>query len=442
MRDERGRGQSCRRDGTGERRESHRAGEAGSGGDTPHARAVAPSRQPHSTPPAPARAISRQPHSTPPAPARAASRHPRATPPAPAGAFAPVRFHPAAWWLWSLSLGTAATRTTNPLLLALLLTTSAYVVVTCRPRTPAPWARSYPAFLKLALAVIAVRLLFTLALGSAVPGTHTLLTLPEVPLPAWAQGIRLGGRVTAEALLFSLYDALRLATLLVCVGAANALASPSRLLKSLPGALYETGVAVVVALTFAPNLIADVHRLRAARRLRGRPDRGVRGLLQVGLPVLEGALERSVALAAAMDARGYGRTADVPAPVRRTTAALTLGGLLGVCAGTYGLLAAAGAGYGLPLLLAGLAAALAGLRLGGRRSPRTRYRPDRWTPRACLTAASGIATAVLLTLAATTDPAALHPGVVPLTAPTLPLWPAAAVLLGLLPAFLHKEQPS
>ncbi|MCX4739479.1 energy-coupling factor transporter transmembrane component T [Streptomyces antibioticus] len=351
--------------------------------------------------------------------------------------------HPAAWWLWALALGTAATRTTNPLLLALLLATSAYVVTTCRP--PTPWARSYSAFLKLALAVLVIRLVFVVALGSPVPGTHVIVTLPEVPLPEWAQGIRLGGAVTAEGVLFSLYDGLRLATLLVCVGSANALASPSRLLKALPGALYETGVAVVVALTFAPNLIADVQRLRAARRLRGRPDRGVRGLLQVGLPVLEGALERSVALAAAMDARGYGRTADVPAPVRRTTTALTLGGLLGICAGTYGLLTAAGADYGLPLLLAGVAAALAGLRLGGRRSPRTRYRPDRWTPRACLVAGSGVAVAALLTVASGTDPEALHPGVVPLTAPTLPVWPAAAVLLGLLPAFLApapSKEPS
>ncbi|MEU3279936.1 energy-coupling factor transporter transmembrane component T [Streptomyces antibioticus] len=351
--------------------------------------------------------------------------------------------HPAAWWVWALALGTAATRTTNPLLLALLLATSAYVVTTCRPQTP--WARSYSAFLKLAFAVLVIRLVFVVALGSPVPGTHVIVTLPEVPLPAWAQGIRLGGAVTAEGVLFSLYDGLRLATLLVCVGSANALASPSRLLKTLPGALYETGVAVVVALTFAPNLIADVQRLRAARRLRGRPDRGVRGLLQVGLPVLEGALERSVALAAAMDARGYGRTADVPAPVRRTTTALTLGGLLGICAGTYGLLTAAGADYGLPLLLAGVTAALAGLRLGGRRSPRTRYRPDRWTPRACLVAGSGVAVTALLTVASGTDPEALHPGVVPLTAPTLPVWPAAAVLLGLLPAFLApapSKEPS
>ncbi|WP_328338184.1 energy-coupling factor transporter transmembrane component T [Streptomyces violaceus] len=345
--------------------------------------------------------------------------------------------HPGAWWLWSLSLGTAATRTTNPLLLSLLIAVSAYVVATCRP--PTPWSRSYGAFVKLALAVLLIRLLFAIVLGSPIPGTHTLVTLPEVPLPDWAQGIRLGGEVTAEALTFALYDGLRLATLLICVGAANALANPSRLLKSLPGALYEMGVAVVVALTFAPNLIADVQRLRAARRLRGRPDKGVRGLLQVGLPVLEGALERSVSLAAAMDARGYGRTARVPAAVRRTTAALTLGGLLGVCAGTYGLLTAEGATYGFPVLLVGLAAALAGLRLGGRRSPRTRYRPDRWDVRALLVVASGVAVAALLVLAAVRDPAALHPGVVPLVAPTLPVWPTAAILVGLLPAFVAPD---
>ncbi|MGW1914206.1 CbiQ family ECF transporter T component [Streptomyces sp. NPDC002076] len=350
--------------------------------------------------------------------------------------------HPGAWWLWALSLGTAATRTTNPLLLALLISASAYVVATHRSNTGTPTAHAYTAFAKVALAVLLVRLLFAVALGSPIPGTHTLLTLPEVPLPHWAQGIRLGGRVTAEALVFAAYDGLKLATLLICVGAANALASPARLLKSLPGALYETGVAVVVALTFAPHLVADVQRLRAARRLRGRPDRGLRGLLQVGLPVLEGALERSVALAAAMEARGYGRTVEVPARVRRTTAALTLGGLLGVCAGTYGLLTAEGGTYGVPLLLTGVVAALAGLRLGGRRSPRTRYRPDPWDVRAWLVTGSGATVAALLGVAAARDPEALHPGVVPLVAPGLPLWPAAAVLLALLPAFVVPKEPS
>ncbi|GGO52802.1 hypothetical protein GCM10012287_37950 [Streptomyces daqingensis] len=342
--------------------------------------------------------------------------------------------HPGAWWLWALGLATAASRTTNPLLLMLLCAVAGYVVAS--RRTNAPWARSYGAFLKLGLAVLAIRLVFAFFLGSPIPGSVVIVTLPEVPLPGWAQGVRVGGRVTAEGLVFALYDGMRLATLLVCVGAANALANPARMLKSLPGALYEAGVAAVVAMTFAPNLIADVQRLRAARRLRGRTDKGVRALLRVGLPVLEGALERSVALAAAMDSRGYGRSAPVSPAVRRATAALTLGGLLGVCTGTFALLTAQGGAYGLPLLLAGAVLALAGLRLGGRRSLRTRYRPERWGTRAWLVAGSGAAAGAVLVAAGDVFPEALQPPAVPLALPPLPLWPAAGLLVGLLPALV------
>ncbi|MFV0130124.1 energy-coupling factor transporter transmembrane component T [Streptomyces sp. HMX112] len=342
--------------------------------------------------------------------------------------------HAGAWWLWALGLATAASRTTNPLLLGLLVAVAGYVVAA--RRTDAPWARSYGAFLKLGLAVLVIRLVFSVVLGSPIPGTRLLWTMPEVPLPGWAQGIRIGGRVTAEQLVFALYDGAKLATLLVCLGAANALANPARLLKSLPGALYEVGVAVVVAMTFAPGMVADVVRLRTARRLRGRPAGGVRAVLQIGLPVLESALERSVALAASMDARGYGRAAPVTPLVRHTTTVLTLGGLLAVCAGAYALLGAEGGSYGPLLVLVGVVAALAGLRLGGRRSVRTRYRPDRWGVRAWLVAGSGAAVAALMVRAAGYDPEGLHPGVVPLTAPGLPLWPALSVLVGLVPAFV------
>ncbi len=345
-----------------------------------------------------------------------------------------------AWWLWALGLATAASRTTNPLLLGLLVGVAGYVVAA--RRTDAPWARSYGAFIRIGLFVIGVRLVFSVFLGSPVPGAHALFTLPELPLPDWAQGVRIGGRVTAEQLVFALYDGAKLAALLICLGAANSLANPARLLKSLPGALYEAGVAVVVAMTFAPNMVADVARLRTARRLRGRPTGGVKAVLQIGLPVLEGALERSVAVAASMDARGYGRTAQVPPAVRHTTNALTLGGLLGVCAGTYGLLAAEGAVYGMPLLVAGLVAAAAGLRLGGARSVRTRYRPDRWDARAWLVAGSGVVVAAAMIWAGGVDADALHPGVVPLTAPVLPLWPAAAVLVGLVPALVAPVPPT
>ena len=347
--------------------------------------------------------------------------------------------HPGAWWLWALGLATAASRTTNPLLLLLITAVAGYVVAA--RRTDAPWAHSYSVFLKLGLLVLAIRMAFFTVLGSPIPGTHILFTLPQIPLPSWARGVQLGGPVSLEGLLFALYDALRLAVLLACVGAANALANPARLLRSLPGALYEAGVAVVVALTFAPNLVTDVRRLRAARRLRGRAERGTKALLTIGIPLLESALERSVSLAAAMDTRGFGRTADIPVAVRRTTAALTLSGLLGICVAAYGLLGADGTAWALPVLVLGALAAVTGLVLGGRRAVRTRYRPDPWAWREWLVSGSGIAVAALMVSLGPAYADALNPPAVPLAAPTLPLVPAAAVLLGLLPAFAAPVPP-
>ena len=363
---------------------------------------------------------------------------------------APQRnLHPGAWWLWALGLSTAASRTTNPLLLLLIAAVAGYVVAV--RRSDAPWARSYAVFLRLGLLVLAIRMVFVTLLGSPIPGTHILFTLPEIPLPSWAPGVRLGGQVSLEGLLFAFYDAMKLAVLLACVGAANALANPARLLRSLPGALYEAGVAVVVALTFAPNLVADVQRLRAARRLRGRTERGGRALLTIGVPILESALERSVSLAAAMDTRGFGRTAlpsptttpvgDAPRPprpvpraVRRATAALTLTGLLGICVAAYGLLGADGSAWALPVLILGVLAATGGLLLGGRRAVRTRYRPDPWTLREWLVAGSGIAVAAVMISLGPAYADALNPPVIPLAAPVLPLLPAAAILIGLSPA--------
>ena len=286
------------------------------------------------------------------------------------------QLHPGAWWLWALGLATAAIRTTSPLLLLLVMAATGLVVAV--RRTGEPWAGSYGVFLRLGLVVIVVRVVFWVGFAAQAPGPP-LFTLPSVTLPSWLAGTRIGGPVTADGLTAGLYDGLRLAAVLVCLGAANALASPSRLLKAVPGALYSMGVAVVVAMTFAPQAVTHVRRVRAAHRLRGRPDRGLRAIRGLVLPVIEGALERSVELAAAMDSRGYGRTPAISPARRRATAALTLTGLLAVCSGLYGLLGEGSpAGLGAPPLVLGLAATSAGLWLGGRRSPRTRYRPDPW----------------------------------------------------------------
>ncbi|BCJ61961.1 CbiQ family ECF transporter T component [Micromonospora endophytica] len=346
----------------------------------------------------------------------------------------PRLLHPGAWWLWALGLATAASHTTNPLPLAMIVAAAALVVV--RRRGDAPWALAFRMYLVLGAVIVAMRVVFRLVFGGG-QGDTVLIDLPEVPLPQWAAGIRLFGPVAAEQLLGGCYDGLRLATMLICLGAANALANPKRLLKAVPGALYAVSTAVVVALSVAPQLVESVLRVRRARRLRGAAGQGLRALRGIALPVLADALDRSLALAAAMDSRGYGRSAAVPGGARVLTGGLVLAGLTGVCVGTYGLLDATVPGYlGLPMLLAGLATAVVGMLLAGRRVRRSRYRPDRWRGPEFAVAASGVSAAALLMAAGALEPARLYPPVSPLTWPELTPLTLLAVVVAVAPAWL------
>ena len=63
----------------------------------------------------------------------------------------PRALHPGAWWIWALGLATAASRTTNPLLLALVLVVVAQVVAARRGE--APWAKGFRTYLLVGLAV-------------------------------------------------------------------------------------------------------------------------------------------------------------------------------------------------------------------------------------------------------------------------------------------------
>ena len=351
----------------------------------------------------------------------------------------PRLLHPAAWWAWAIGLAMAASRTTNPLLLALVVAVAGYVVAARRELGA---ASPFGAFLRLGLLVIALRVLLQAVLGGGVPGVTVLFTLPEVPLPSGSAGVRLGGPVTLEGVLAAAYDGARLAAVLACIGAANALASPRRLLRYVPATLYEVGTALVVALTYAPQLVENAQRVRAARRLRGHAGRGPRELARLAVPVLDSALERSLDLAASMESRGYGRSVHRDGRSRRWATMLTFVGLCGVLAGVYGLLDGGSAPLlGLPLLVAGSVAATASLAVGARRDPRSRYRPDPWAAPEWMVLASGAAAGGLVLVAAQRG----VPGIVmqtsPAVWPTLPLLPALGVLLGLVPAWLSPMPP-
>ena len=347
----------------------------------------------------------------------------------------PRDLHPVAWWLWALALAAAASRTTHPLLLLLVLATVG-VVVAAR-RTDAPWARGLKYFLYLGLAVITLRVIFRALLGGG-GGEHLVFTLPSIELPGAAAGITLGGPVMLESLLAAFYDGLRLATMLVCLGAANALANPKRMLRTLPGALYEVGMAVVVALSMAPQLIESIVRVRRVRRLRGGLGRGPRALGSLLLPVLEDALDRSLQLAAAMDSRGYGRRGEATRHQRATSGTLVVGGLLGVCAGLFGLLGGSTGSRrtGLIMFLAGSAVAVVGMIIGGRQVHRTRYRPDVWRAPEWAVVASGVVCVVIIWVVGWVDPMQIVPALQPVAWPVLPLLPMLSVLVAAAPAVL------
>jgi energy-coupling factor transport system permease protein len=347
--------------------------------------------------------------------------------------------HPGAWWLWALALALAASRTTNPFLLILIVAVAGIVVYRRRP--DAPWARSFSFFLALGAIIIVIRVVAQAILGASF-GTVLVVELPSVQLPTFMAGLTLGGPVYLESLLGALYDGMRLATIIACVGAANSLASPTRLLKSVPAALYEVGVAVVVAVSFVPRLVEHIVSTRQTRKLRGRPTRGVRAIAGSAVPVLHGALESSVVLAAAMDSRGYGRRAPVSTMSRRSSSAAVLIGLVCVVIGSYGLLSP-----GMPAFVAmifivtGVCGSVFGLWWASKSRTRTVYRPDPWWLPEWLLAASAAGVVAAFVYVGNALPAQLQPSTMPPAFPTLPIVCVIALLAAATPGWFTPRPP-
>jgi energy-coupling factor transport system permease protein len=95
------------------------------------------------------------------------------------------------------------------------------------------------------------------------------------------------------------------------------------------------------------------------------------------------------------------------------------------------------------MLLARVSVGCIGLMAIGRRVVRSRYRPDPWRIEEWAVSIVGITVAAVIIAVSAADLAALHPSLQPLRWPELPVLPAAAVLLGTLPAWIapHVRLP-
>lgn len=201
--------------------------------------------------------------------------------------------------------------TTNPFYLCLLLL-SVLLVAAVSPRTEGAVA-SFRFMLTLGLGLLVVSVAVATINGSY--GEHVLFTLPGPSLPSWVGGMRLGGPVTADALVAAAIRSVAILCVFLAFAILNGAVSAYRMLRMGPAAVFHAGLVVTVGLALLPSTIQDLKRLREARMLRGGSV-GVRALPSLAVPAVIGGLERATRLAEAMEARGFASHSPLPLSAR------------------------------------------------------------------------------------------------------------------------------
>jgi energy-coupling factor transporter transmembrane protein EcfT len=137
-------------------------------------------------------------------------------------------------------------------------------------------------------------------------GSHPLFAGPIVPV--------LGElTVTREELSLAALYALRFAAVGLASAAYALLLDHDRLLGAASWA-RRSALGVALATRLVPTLERDASGLVEALRGRGLEVRGVRARARLMSPLLAGSLERSLSLAEAMEARGFGRPGRTQVP--------------------------------------------------------------------------------------------------------------------------------
>ena len=285
--------------------------------------------------------------------------------------------NPVTWWLAGISLAVVASLTTSLFVLITISIFSMAVVRVCRDDSP--WAKSISFYLKLAAVVIALRVLFRVIFNLNSSTIDAVLTLPSIEFDlGFGNTIHFLGPLSELSLTSAFQDGLRLAAIILAIGMANSLANPRKLLKATPGALYEIATAISIAINLAPQLITSLGRVRRARGLRGQ-SKGIKALSGIVIPVLEDTIEQSMALAASMSARGFGRTGNRS---QAQVIGARLLGFLSICLTITGvvllLISPTQQLLDLSVIGVGLLSSVFSIRLSSTRATRTRYRREPW----------------------------------------------------------------
>lgn len=302
-------------------------------------------------------------------------------------------FHPTTWWILGLLLALTASMSTDPMLMVSICLINVTLILIFRGESN--WAQSLNFYLALATIVIVTRVVFRVIFNFSDPSAPAVLQLPAIELNlGFGMKSSLLGRVSAQALFSALTDGFRLAAIILSVASANTLANPRKLLKATPGALYEVATAVVIAINLAPQLIASLLRVRQARQLRGR-SKGLSSLASIVTPALEDTIDSSLALAASMDTRGFGRKGQVSSTtiaISRTATALAL---LAAVLGIFFLLSGSGNWLAALAFLITIGATSISLRATSKQGLRSRFRVIKFQGKDLAVISFGIATLAL-----------------------------------------------
>ena len=243
----------------------------------------------------------------------------------------------------------------NPLILgATCALTAALLAVSPPPRKPYVW-----------FALTAAVLVFVINPFASAQGLTTIWQGPRIPV--------LDTEITQEELLYGLGAAMRLAGSALAFTAFIRLAAGDRVLAAVARVAPRSALIAALATRLLPALEADASGLVLAARARGARLGGRRPSAELLGPLVSLSLERSLSLAEAMEARGYGSGSRtrLPAPrwTRRERALLAVG--VAITALTVAIFATGAGNYTYyplaanPVTAAAVAASAAMLVLGG-----------------------------------------------------------------------------
>lgn len=200
--------------------------------------------------------------------------------------------NPRALSAWSAAALVVVLTSTNPVYRALVLLVALNLLLSLRrPDAALRWL-----FIAVGVAS-ALAVLFNILLSHT--GAHIIVMLPD-QIPG------IGGPITTESVIYGLDVALGLAAAVLAVAPLSRVVHPHDLIDAFPRPLQRTAALTGAAVNLVPAVARNAVAISEAQRMRGRGGTRFRDWHAAAAPIVLSALDDSLQLAEAMEARGFG----------------------------------------------------------------------------------------------------------------------------------------